>query len=117
MEKHSCVQYSHICRPIEASVVLLPIHEFLGSNPLFTTVLLEDLVSPQGEGLQMTPLPSTIISFSSYLLTHASSTASPRSIAYASLSINVLLSLVENTMVMEFASQTNVPTIRLCRQV
>ncbi|KAJ3516078.1 hypothetical protein NLJ89_g1346 [Agrocybe chaxingu] len=32
--------------PIEASVVLLPIYEFLRPNPLFITVFLEDLVSP-----------------------------------------------------------------------
>ncbi|KIM47751.1 hypothetical protein M413DRAFT_439420 [Hebeloma cylindrosporum] len=102
--------------PIEVSVVLLPIYEFLGPNPLFATVLLEDLVSPPSEGVQITPLPCTMISFASYLCTHASSEATPRSIAYASLALNVLLSLVENNMVMEFSSQADFPTIRLCRQ-
>ena len=104
-------------RPIEASVVLLPIYEFLRPNPLFMTVLLEDLVSPPNDGDSTTVLPCTLISFASYLCTHASSTSSPRSLAYAGLSLNILLTLMENHMVMEFMTQTILPPVRLCRQV
>ena len=97
-------------------MVLLPVYEFLRANPLFTTVLLEDLVSPEGTG-QTNPFPCTLITFSSYLCTHASSVYTGRSIAYASLALNVLLFLVENGVVMEFLTQTTFPSIHLCRQV
>ena len=104
-------------RPIEASVVLLPMYEFLRANPLFTTVLLEDLVSPPADVGQSSPLPCTLIRFTSYLCSHASSTSSPRSMGYANLSLNTLLSLVENGVVMEFMTQTSITAIPLCRQV
>ena len=81
------------------------------------TVLLEDLVSPPNDGDSTTVLPCTLISFASYLCTHASSTSSPRSLAYAGLSLNILLTLMENNMVMEFMTQTILPPVRLCRQV
>ena len=97
-------------------MVLLPVYEFLRANPLFTTVLLEDLVSPEGTG-QTSPFPCTLITFSSYLCTHASSVYTARSIAYANLALNVLLFLVENGVVMEFLTQTTFPSIHLCRQV
>lgn len=105
----------HFLRPVEATVVLLPVYEFLSSNPSFPTILLEDLVSP----LDSTTIPlfSTIVSLDSYLLSHALSTSSPRSIAYAGLSLNILLALVENNVVMEFITQTSCPSIHLCRQV
>ncbi len=92
-------------------------YEFLHANPLFTTVLLEDLVSPPADGGQSSPLPCTLITFTSYLCSHASSTSSPRSIGYANLSLNTLLSLVENGVVMKFMTQTSITAIRLCRQV
>lgn len=112
---HLCV-----CRPIEATVVLLPIYEFLLPNLVFPTVFMEDLVSPPEslESSELTPpLPSTIISLASYLCTHASSTGSPRSIAYARLTLNILLVMVENDLIMSFATQTDVLVVRLCRQV
>lgn len=96
---------------------MLPVQEFLRPNPLFASVFMEDLVQPPEEGMHGTPLLCTIITLSSYLFVHASTTASIRSIAYAGLALNVLLTVVENNMVMEFITQTNLPAIRLCRQV
>ncbi|KAH9081708.1 hypothetical protein EDB83DRAFT_2334344 [Lactarius deliciosus] len=58
-------------QPIEACIILLPIFE--PSRP---------------------PLPHTIVSLSSYLLTHATSTSS-RAIAYANVALNILLAMVE----------------------
>ena len=105
-------------RPIEASVVLLPIYEFLLPNPTFSSVLIEELSLPLPEDtVQSGPLPCTIISFASYLCTHASSTDSQRSIAYASLSLNVLLAFVESDLMMDILCRKNSPAIRLCRQV
>ncbi|KAH9486507.1 Armadillo-like helical domain-containing protein 3 [Psilocybe cubensis] len=101
-------------QPVEATVILLAVYEFLLSNPMFATVLIEDMVSPD-DSVQC-PLFCTIISLTSYLCTHAMSTASPRSIAYAGISINMILALVENKVVMEFISQNNVPSIQMCRQ-
>lgn len=97
-------------------MVLLPVYEFLRANPLFTTVLLEDLVSPEDAG-QTNPFPCTLITFSSYLCTHASTVYTARSIAYANLALNMLLILVENGVVMEFMTQTRFPSIHICRQV
>jgi hypothetical protein len=105
-----------ISRPVESGVVLLPVHEFLRANPLFTTVFLEDLVSP-GCGGQSKPLPSTLITFSSYLCTHASSVYTARSMGYANLALNILLFLVENGVLMEFMTQTLSPSVHLCHQV
>ncbi|KAF8167628.1 hypothetical protein B0H34DRAFT_646029 [Crassisporium funariophilum] len=104
-------------QPIEASVVLLPVYEFLKPNPLFSSVMMEELSSSaSADSTQMTPLPFTIISFASYLCTHASSTATPRSIAYASLSLNILLAFVEDNAAMDILCQKHVSAIRLCRQ-
>ncbi|KAF9535662.1 hypothetical protein CPB83DRAFT_888345 [Crepidotus variabilis] len=103
-------------QPVQATVVLLPVYEFLRGNPLFTTVLLEDLVAPAADTNQITSLPCTLISLSSYLFSHASSISTTRSLGYASLALNTLLSLVENGVVMQFMTQTTLPSIRLCRQ-
>lgn len=58
---HRCVNtnpfFPH--RPIEASVVLLPIYEFLFPNPTFTFVLIEELSSST---VQIGPLSCAIIS-------------------------------------------------------
>lgn len=97
-------------------MVLLPVYEFLRGNPLFTTILLEDLASPEDTG-QTNPFPCTLITFSSYLCTHASTVYTARSIAYANLALNMLLILVENGVVMEFVTQTRFPSIHICRQV
>lgn len=96
-------------------MILLPVYEFLNSNPMYATILIEDMVSPLDS--TQSPLFCTVVSLTSYLCTHALSTASQRSIAYAGLSLNMILAMVENTMIMEFISQTNVPSIQLCRQV
>lgn len=105
-------------RPTEASVVLLPIYEFLFPNPIFSSVLVEELSSSLLEEVNPTSsLPCTIISFASYLCTHASSTDSQRSIAYANLSLHILLAFVENDAMMDILCRKNSPAIRLCRQV
>ncbi|KJA25899.1 hypothetical protein HYPSUDRAFT_64622 [Hypholoma sublateritium FD-334 SS-4] len=103
-------------QPIESSVVLLSLFEFLYSNPLFANVFMEDLISPTENASSSTPLFCTVISFTSYLCAHASSVDSARSIAYAKLSLNLLLVLVENNVVMEYTTQIDTPVIRLCRQ-
>ena len=87
------------------------------TNTLFWTVLLQS-VAPDSESLgRIPPLPFTIVSLSSYLVTHASATFSPRSIAYANLSLNVLLTFVENDEFVDSLCQPRNNTIPLCRQV
>ncbi|KAJ7110039.1 hypothetical protein C8R44DRAFT_678676 [Mycena epipterygia] len=101
--------------PIEACVVLLPMFEFLRTNPTFPLVL----VSPSDEDTKSSAIsspPYTILSLSSYLLTHASSTSSPRAIVYANLCLNTLLTLVQNDGVLIAFSQPSDERIRLCRQ-
>ncbi|PPQ99554.1 hypothetical protein CVT24_005342 [Panaeolus cyanescens] len=102
--------------PTHSTVVLLTIYEFMRRNPLFISVVLEDLVSPIDKPLTSSPLPCNIISVTSYLCSHASSGPSPRSVAYANLSLNILLVLVESSLVMEFITQTVSPSIQICRQ-
>lgn len=104
-------------RPIEATVVLLPIFEFLHLNPIFPLVLLESISDPMNPSSQLSPPPFTFLTASSYLLTHASSTSSPRAIAYANLSLNILLTLVESDDIMNSFCKSVPNTIRLCRQV
>jgi hypothetical protein len=106
-------------RPIEASVVLLPLFEFIHVNPTFSSVMLEP-ISKLDEKNQ-SDLPSSpafsILTLSSYLLSHASSAFSPRSVAYANLSLKILLAFVENDEVMTQFCQPTQCHIRLCRQV
>ncbi|KAJ7040434.1 hypothetical protein C8F04DRAFT_1083551 [Mycena alexandri] len=102
-------------QPIEACVVVLPIFEFLRTNPTFPLLL----ISPSDEGTKSSAISSpthTILSLSSYLLTHASSTSSPRAIVYANLCLNTLLTLVQNDGVLIAFSQPSDERIRLCRQ-
>lgn len=103
-------------RPIEATVILLPIFEYLRTNSMFLTILLEHARKDTTPG-RIPPLPFTTITLSSYLLTHASSTSSPRSLSYANLSLNIILSIVENDDAMnQFCQPTEIP-IHVCRQV
>ncbi|KII94087.1 hypothetical protein PLICRDRAFT_50074 [Plicaturopsis crispa FD-325 SS-3] len=105
-------------QPIEATVVLLPIFEILYANATFGSVLAE-YVSAVTDGndnpSRSTPPPFTFLTLSSYILTHASSLSSPRAIAYASLSLNILLALAENDELMDVFCKP-APEIRLCRQ-
>ncbi|KAF8846038.1 hypothetical protein BDN67DRAFT_12014 [Paxillus ammoniavirescens] len=105
-------------QPIEASVSLLPLFEFLFSNPLFTQIFVDPVSSGRAVSntSRIPPLPHTIISLSSYLLTHGTSSSSPRAMAYANLAMNMLLVLAENSRVMDvFCGESSQP-IRLCRQ-
>ncbi|KAJ7293157.1 hypothetical protein C8J57DRAFT_1268248 [Mycena rebaudengoi] len=102
-------------QPIEACVVMLPIFEFLRVNSTFPLVL----VSPPDEITKSSAIsspPHTILSLSSYVLTHASSTSSPRAIVYANLCLNTLLTLAQNDGPLIAFSQPSDERIRLCRQ-
>ncbi|THV07535.1 hypothetical protein K435DRAFT_741871 [Dendrothele bispora CBS 962.96] len=112
-------------QPIEACVILLPVYEFMKSNPVFSEVLEEYLSSTKdgpGAGAEKKaskpppPLPITILSLSSYLLTHATSTSSPRSLAYADLSLSCLLAFSETESLIEAFIRPWDENIRLCRQ-
>ncbi|GLB35898.1 putative DUF1741 [Lyophyllum shimeji] len=103
-------------RPIEATVILLPILEFLHANPIFPRILLE-YTSPQTmNSAHITPPPFTILTLSSYLVTHASSTSSPRSLSYADLSLHILLAFVENDDLINGLCQPTETIIPICRQ-
>ena len=109
-------------RPGEAAVIMLPMHDFLHSNIAFNAILLEPLMSdipPADAASNLPPLVYTFLSFSSYLLTHASSVQSPRATSYAYLSLVTLLHLAENDVAMSalLQPQQGKSGIRLCRQV
>ncbi|KAI9570258.1 hypothetical protein HD554DRAFT_2188759 [Boletus coccyginus] len=105
-------------QPIEASVSLLPLFEFLFFNPHFTQVFTDTTHSDNGatSTSRIPPLPHTILSLSSYLLTHGTSSASSRAMAYANLAMNTLLIMAENARVMDVFCGQSVQPIRLCRQ-
>lgn len=109
------VTSTNLSRPIEACVVILPVFEFLRTNPTFPLVLISPLDDTKSSAISSPPY--TILSLSSYLLTHASSTSSPRAIGYANLCLNTLLTLVQNDGVLIAFSQPSDERIRLCRQV
>ncbi|KAF5384911.1 hypothetical protein D9615_001292 [Tricholomella constricta] len=103
-------------QPIEATVILLPIFEFLRANPIFASILLE-YISPENVASErISPPPFTILTLTSYLLTHASSTFSPRSLSYANLALNILLAFVENKDVLAAFCEPAEVIIPRCRQ-
>ncbi|KAJ7597517.1 hypothetical protein C8J56DRAFT_321871 [Mycena floridula] len=103
-------------QPIEATVVLLPLYEFIRTNPTFSVVLLEYIFEDNLKTQKKPPPQFTILTISSYLLTHATSLSSSRSIAYANLALSSLLALVENEQMLASFCQPTSVKIRLCRQ-
>jgi hypothetical protein len=95
--------------------VLLPVFEFLDNNRSFAEVLVKPFT--QEDDLQNNVLVLSLVSASSYILTHATSSSSPRAVAYAHLSLNILLRLVQNPKVSSAFCQPWSRPIRLCRQV
>lgn len=108
-------------RLIEARVILLLLFEFLHGNPtfrkMFASTLRAQEVSARKMATGVAPLPLALISLSSYILSHASSTSSPRAIAYANLVLNTLLVLVEDDDTITALLKNDKKNIRLCRQV
>ncbi|KAL5533692.1 hypothetical protein ACEPAG_152 [Sanghuangporus baumii] len=124
-------------QPIEAAVILLPVHDFLHLNTVFNAILLEPFISPSASAQLVTdgksktrpstssstslpPLICTFLTLCSYIFTHATSVQSPRAAAYANLCLSMLLHLVENDVAM---SALIMPTpsgsdikVRICRQ-
>ncbi|KAG1828100.1 hypothetical protein EV424DRAFT_1471326 [Suillus variegatus] len=95
-----------------ATVSLLPVFEFLFFNPLFAQVLV-DMIHKPSDNKQSAPVPPlayNILSLSSYVLTHASSSASPRTLAYANLALNTLLVMSENAAIMSRLPLLPVPS-------
>ncbi|TDL28331.1 hypothetical protein BD410DRAFT_737549 [Rickenella mellea] len=110
-------------QPIQASVILLPLYEFVHLNDIFATVLVESILSPPGDikatnSSSRLPLPHTVLTISSYILTHASSVSSRRAVAYANLCLHILLVAAENDVILSAFSQAqkSPSPVRLCRQ-
>ncbi|KAL5536021.1 hypothetical protein ACEPAF_4115 [Sanghuangporus sanghuang] len=126
-------------QPIEATVTLLPVHDFLPHNTVFNVILLEPFISPltssasaqlvtngksktrpSASSTSLPPLICTFLTLCSYIFSHATSVQSPRAAAYANLCLATLLHLVENDVAM---SALIMPTpsgsdikVRICRQ-
>ncbi|RDX51061.1 DUF1741-domain-containing protein [Lentinus brumalis] len=106
-------------QPIEACVILLPLYEFLHGSALFRRVFAATLATAEEEkktASRITPLPLTLLSLSSYLLSHASSSSSPRAIAYANLAMSTLLVMAESDEIMSSLRADSKEDVRLCRQ-
>ncbi|KAF7981095.1 hypothetical protein HWV62_34797 [Athelia sp. TMB] len=104
-------------QPIEAVVVILPIFELFRLNSTFLVMLALSINQDDDQTSKRLPLPLTLISLASYLLTHASSVSSPRATAYANLALNILLSFAQNESIMGIFCQPFPGVIRLCRQL
>ena len=139
-ENATCELIEYPYRPIEAAVILLPLHDFLHFNTVFNAILLEPFISPPtsssasqstpngksktaspSSSTSLPPLICTFLTLCSYILTHATSVQSPRAAAYANLCLATLLHLVENDVAMS-ALVMPVPSgadmkVRICRQV
>ena len=95
--------------------MLLPVFEFLDNNPTFAEVLVKPFT--QEDDSQDHGLVLSLVTVSSYILTHATSSGSPRAVAYAHLSLNILLRLVQNPKISSAFCQPRSRPIGLCRQV
>jgi hypothetical protein len=104
-------------RPIEACIVILPILELALRNNAFPSVLVEGIKDPASDENSQPPLPHTILSLSSYLLTHATSTSSSRAIGYANVALHILLACVESDEIIRAFCELSPQPVRLCRQV
>ena len=106
-------------RPIEACIVLLPILEFVQRNRVFPSIFVEGIkdTDAAGNSSSRSPLPHTILSLSSYLLTHATSTASSRAIGYSNVALHILLNSAESDVVIRAFCEPSPQPVRLCRQV
>ena len=93
---------------------LLPVYEFTCRNPVFPVILLEDLdVVKYADS----PWIGSFLNLASHLFTHASSSSSPRTVAYANLTLEMLLLLVENEHTVGLLTEKSAPNVSLCRQV
>src|ERR1700733_12382481 len=94
--------------------MLLPLFELLQLNPVFSSVIVESLSieTPSNRS----PMIFSLLSLASYIFAHASSVGSPRSLAYANLSMRVYLSITqEEFMASKLARESG--NVRICRQV
>jgi hypothetical protein len=103
-------------RPIEASVILLPVFELVHENSVFCEVLMET-ISEKLEDPRLPQFLLTLLTLSSYIFAHANSSHSSRALAYANLALHVLLSLVEKDALVARLYQPTSVDIWICRQV
>ncbi|KAF8514489.1 hypothetical protein JB92DRAFT_133643 [Gautieria morchelliformis] len=109
-------------QPIEAAIVLLPVYDLLHYNSVFRDIFRRSLAPPVDSAATVrseTSYSHALLSLSSYLLTHASSTSSPRALAYAHLALTTLLVVVGDDVIMSALCQPpppGYPEVRLCRQ-
>ncbi|KAJ3568594.1 hypothetical protein NP233_g5615 [Leucocoprinus birnbaumii] len=108
-------------QPIEAAVALLPMFELTSSNILFPPILAHSLSTVEGDKAERTkerlpPVLLTAISLASYILPHASSASSPRALAYANLSLKILLAFSESLSLLAILFEPNEYSVQLSRQ-
>ena len=100
-------------------MILLPVFEFLHGSATFRKVFADNLTAhvEKKTSTPIPPLPITLLSLTSYLVSHASSSSSSRSIAYANLALNMLLVMSESDEILNALRADTNEEIRLCRQV
>jgi hypothetical protein len=112
--------------PPREALCLLPLREFVQFNPSFLILSAQPFVytiasatdAPGVKRSSTFTLPSTVLSLSSYILTHATSSAEPRAGAYAQVCLAIMLIWIRNPFVVKMMSMEKERTeARLCRQV
>ncbi|KAI0308151.1 hypothetical protein B0F90DRAFT_1807431 [Multifurca ochricompacta] len=103
-------------QPIEACIILLPTLEFVLRNRAFPSILIEGIKDGIGDKDLRPSLPHAVISLSSYLLTHATSTSSSRAIGYSNVALHILLAFAETDEVIRAFCEPSPRPVRLCRQ-
>jgi hypothetical protein len=104
-------------RPIEACVVLLPLYELLQRNIAFRAVFAAAVMSDADDTPGRAPLPHTLMSVASYLVSHATSLSSARASAYAALVLQILLAISEKRELLRVLREPSKADVVLCGQV
>ncbi|EJD51924.1 hypothetical protein AURDEDRAFT_82848 [Auricularia subglabra TFB-10046 SS5] len=104
--------YKHL--PPAQAVVLFPLHEFMLQNEAFRAVLVADSLDESTTAVA--PCLHSVLSLSSYILTHGSSSA--RGAAYAHLCLKLLATCASYTNILDamVADPNGKKDIWLCRQ-
>lgn len=103
-------------RPIEASAILVSTFEFLIWNTEFAAITLE-MGPTKGKPEEPSNLVTSLLTLSSYILCHATSSKSLRALSYAEICLRILLFMTEDPQIIKFLLLPTSQEIHICRQV
>jgi hypothetical protein len=117
VSKHLLTTYAKkVKSPPENAVLLLGAFEFLRSNSQFRDLLRNDIAGNDTREYGPSSGVFAIITLTSYLVTHASSVSTSRSLAYANLGLHVIFTLIDHDEMLEQLCEPTGKGIHVCRQ-